>query len=338
MKAEMAMIGERNECKMMLTIVLLCHNQCQYLQACANALQAEIDAYEAKSGLAVEVLLIDDASTDGSRAVLARIGNERGWEVMQLEKNVGNCKAFNIGLERARGKYVIDLAADDLIASGRMEAQIGLLEADMDMSFCYGDATYIDTNGQQIYRHSDRYGKGANKSMPKGWLFERLFRGHFICPSTVVMRTEVLKKMGGYDEELVFEDFDIWMRLARVGKVGYADGVTSFHRVADGSLSGRLMEGDGQAMLWSICRIGEKAIGLSESVQEREAIAWWLGYHVRLAVYLQNGMMARRLLALRGQLRPEEWWWVWLLPFAGAWWPTRYFYHKYQKMRAVLTR
>lgn len=259
------------------TVVCLCYNQARFLRQALDSIPAQ--EYPGR----VQLLFVDDASTDGSAGVgqeWLREHPQIDHQTIILTQNLGNCRAFNRALALADGEYIIDLAADDQLAPGRLAAHARMLIENSETAFVYGDAWYVNADGKRLYRQSDRV-----PLAPEGDVFARLFQGNFICPSTVTFRTEALRQLGGYDERLAFEDFDVWLRLARQGPVRYLPEIASLHRVSPGSLSGRFYNGTHPKMARSIVLIGKKALALARTDVERRAIAGWLLFQARLAAY-----------------------------------------------------
>lgn len=288
----------------MFTVICLCHNQARFVVQALDSVGSQ--QYEE----GVQLIIVDDASTDGSQERI------KGWvertafsgQTIFIEDNLGNCRAFNQALAMAEGEFIIDLAADDQLAPDRLSSHAKAFLENPKAAMVYGDAWYVDANARQLYRHSDQVGQ-----QPEGDVFARLFQGNFICPSTVSFRTESLKQLGGYDEQLSFEDFDAWMRLARVGKVQYVPEIASLHRVSAGSLSGRFYKANNPEMAQSIVRIGEKALGLARDQAEKDAIAAWLRFQARLAAYMGYDFALEELSLLHknavGKGLPGYWLW-----------------------------
>ena len=275
-----------------VSVVVLSYNQGQFVE---QALQSVL----AQGREGVELILADDASTDDSISRMEAWAAQHWPDAKRVYQplNAGNCRAFNAALVVASGEFVIDLAADDQLTPERFTKQVAALQAMPAAPFCYGDARYVDAEGQVLYQHSRRFFKGGVG--PEGDVFERLFRGHFICPSSVMFRTEALRALGGYNERLAFEDFDIWMRMARTGPVVYVPQVVSLHRVVCGSLSTQFTRRQNPKLLRSVAVIGRKAGTMAVNNAERAAINWWLGYHSLLAIRAGMWFTARGVLAAR---------------------------------------
>jgi glycosyltransferase involved in cell wall biosynthesis len=177
---------------------------------------------------ALELIVVDDASTDHSSSVIQEFVQEYPHiQVIINEHNLGNCRSFNKALAFAQGKYIIDLAADDVLLDTRIEKQVNKFEAlDASYGVIFTNAMYVNELSQVISFHYpvDRQGH-ARQRVPAGYVYESILRGYFICTPTMIMRKSLLEELGGYDENLGYEDFDLWIRSARNYKYYYLDEV-----------------------------------------------------------------------------------------------------------------
>ena len=275
-----------------LAVVVLAYNQRAYLPACLASLAAQDLAQ-------VQIILADDASQDGSAAWMAQWAQGRpNVQTLLLAENQGHCRAFNRALQLVEAPFVIDLAADDVLPPQSLHLRAQALQARPDAAFCHGNALYIDEAGRPL---GLEHPADTADAAWQGYVWQRLFEGRFICPSTVMFRTEALRAAGGYNPLLTFEDFDIWMRLARHAPVAYVPAVVSHHRLHPASASAAQVGRRAAATLASVCHIGQTAFNLAQTPAERKAVARFLAYHVRMAAYTGNPQAVRRLQALLRQ-------------------------------------
>jgi len=173
----------------------------------ANILAGAVMSALGQRGVTVEVIVIDDSSTDDTPARLAGIGDDR-LHVIRRQSSSGVSAARNHGLERAQGEWVAFLDDDDLwapdwlataTAAGR-RAGAGLV---------YG--------GRWLVR-ADRQVIGARPGADPRDLPDSLsFANTVGVPAAVLMRTDVIRSAGGFDERLsAFADWEAWIRMLRV--------------------------------------------------------------------------------------------------------------------------
>ncbi len=151
----------------------------------------------------IEVIVIDDGSTDNSMIVLKEFGDE--IQVFQNKKNIGVANASNIGLKNARGKYWMRVDADDFLNMNACAFMGSILDNNNEFGFVFSDHFRVDSNGKKIDRVS---------LSDEEILFEH--------GAGVLFRTQLLKDLGGYDESLRnCEDRDLLYRLKKIGIKGY---------------------------------------------------------------------------------------------------------------------
>lgn len=219
----------------------------------AYCLARTIDSALAQTYRNLEVLIIDDGSTDDTRALVeTRYGNEPRVRYI-FQENQGVSVARNTGIEAVRGEFAALLDSDDVWYPWKLEAQIAALRAFPEVGMVWTDMEAIDPAGtvfdprhlRTIYhayrqfRDEDLFttrvplkdiapGVGTaaeGASVLVGEIFTQMVVGNLVHTSTVVMRTEVLKKVGLFKPELRFagEDYDFHLRTCREAPVALID-------------------------------------------------------------------------------------------------------------------
>jgi glycosyltransferase involved in cell wall biosynthesis len=168
-------------------------------------------------GDVIEIIVVDDGSTDGTEAIVGAFSDPR----LRLMRNdsSGVSAARNLGARNARGDWLVFLDADDRL---RPEAVTTLLAAARTAPravLVYGDYNTIDSNGRTIGRRDLL--KGRLK--PSGNVLERLTSGNFIVNGGIMLvRTDAFRAAGGFDVSLRYcEDWHCWCRLAATGEFAY---------------------------------------------------------------------------------------------------------------------
>lgn len=168
-----------------------------------------VDSVRAQDYRAYELIVVNDGSTDGTRAVLDVYGG--GITVIDQE-NRGMSAARNVGIRRARGAYIAFLDADDRWLPGKLTRQVELMERRAEIGFCSTAARVEDGEGNLLNHW--RCSHGGDEMLVTLFAENAAIAGG--C-SAVMVRKHLLERVGLFDESLRgFEDPDLWMRLAAV--------------------------------------------------------------------------------------------------------------------------
>jgi len=204
-----------------VSVVIPCYNYGHFLE------QAVGSVLDDQGGVDVRVLIIDDASPDGSGDVALRIaaGDPRVEAVVHTS-NIGHIATYNEGLLGwADGDYCMLLSADDQVTPGALQRAAELLDAHPNVGFAYGNVLWF-RDGSRLPRPRTRR---RSWSIWPGqvWLERRFRHGRSGLNSPeVVVRTSLQHKVGGYDPRLPhLGDTHMWLRLAARADVGYLRGV-----------------------------------------------------------------------------------------------------------------
>ena len=170
----------------------------------------------------LEVIVVDDGSTDNTKEVLDSLGDSRVRYASQ--QNAGACVARNHGIELARGTYVAFHDSDDLWLPQKLEKQVAYLQTQSKPCvFCRMEtvleegATYIQSADVEI--HPSEKLKEAQLDL------DRLLSGNFVSTQTLMGRREVFLEEA-FDPRLPrFQDWDLAIRLMAKDQLGFVDEV-----------------------------------------------------------------------------------------------------------------
>ena len=181
----------------------------------------------------LEIVLIDDGSTDRTWERVQSWEADHGREariVSRRQENVGLTRTLNRLLVAARGKYVATVASDDRLLPGGIGPRVEYLESHPDISAVFSDCRVIDVNGRVTSEHGIGFGE------PKAR--ERLLKDpareiveHWGVPGPVLLcDRKLIRAIGGYSEDLMVEDWDLYLRLAARNAIAYVDVPVSEYR------------------------------------------------------------------------------------------------------------
>lgn len=231
-----------------------------------DLLAAALDSVFAQTYPRVEVIVVDDGSTDDTPEVVRPYLDRL---IYLRQANGGLSSARNAGMRRASGEYMALMDSDDLCEPERLALEVAYLERHPDAVLCSTDFSAFDgtvvrershiasyygafkqaaDGAASIYPEAGRLdpeevpwlrGRGlASVRTYSGPVYERLVWGNFIHPPTVLVRRAVFEKVGGFDETIPYvADYDWFLRASRLGPVGYLDAPLLKYRYSPDQMS-----------------------------------------------------------------------------------------------------
>lgn len=200
-----------------VSIVITTYNRPQFLKrAVQSALQAGPD---------LEVIVVDDCSTDETPDVCAELADVR---YIRLTTNQGLAHARNVGVAESSSEFIAFLDDDDLRLPDSLEKQLCKMMTDERIALCYARALIGDARRQlptgEIYP----------SECPQGDIFWELLENNFIPMPTVLVRKSALLELGGFNTALpLVEDWDMWLRISESFMVAAVEEPVAIHRKAD---------------------------------------------------------------------------------------------------------
>jgi len=197
-----------------VTVVITTYNRAHLLQ---RAIQSVLQA-----GSAVEVVVVDDCSTDETPDVCAKLQSIR---YVRLDANQGLAHARNVGIAESSSEFVAFLDDDDLRLPDSLDKQLCRIVADDGIALCYGRALIGDARRQlptgEIYP----------SECPEGDVFWELLEHNFIPMPSVLARKSALLNLGGFNTSLsLVEDWDMWLRISERFQVAAVEEPVAIYR------------------------------------------------------------------------------------------------------------
>lgn len=178
-----------------------------------------------------EIIIIDDASEDGTANVVERLAAKDGRITLYKTAHTGRPAVLrNIGIKKARGSFIAFLDSDDIWTKEKLEEQIKLFQSNKSLSLVYSvSRTFGDVNIVSLkYEILPIPFKAAyNKK-------DLLMKGNPVTCSSVVAPKKLILKAGGFDEHNDFafvEDFDLWIKLSGYGTLGFIPKIHVLYRI-----------------------------------------------------------------------------------------------------------
>lgn len=203
----------------LVSIICTSYNHAPYIERSLNSLIHQ-------SYKNIEIIIVDNASEDNSVQVIEKwLKSNPSILFIKNKKNLGNNKSFNQAVKIAKGDFLIDLAADDVILENAIEKQIEAFKKNPTAGLVFGNANIIDENDVFLHHHFETDDKGhvLNKSIHYTNYISILKGGNCMCSVSAMYHRKKFDELNGYDEDLAYEDLDFWIRLSRKYTFVYID-------------------------------------------------------------------------------------------------------------------
>ena len=217
----------------LVSIICHCYNHASYVEECLNSVINQ-------SYKNIELIIVDDCSNDNSVAIIENwLKQNPEVQFIKNSKNLGITKSFNKTVEFTKGEFLIDLAGDDVLLLNCIEEQISAYNENPNVSLIFGNAELINEKGTTIgynFPVDDNF-KVTDKNLQNTNYESILKGGNCMCSVSAMFKKETFLKLGKYDESLVYEDLDFWLRLAKKHKIVFIDKILVQKRELSNSLT-----------------------------------------------------------------------------------------------------
>ncbi|GAA5093763.1 glycosyltransferase family 2 protein [Wohlfahrtiimonas larvae] len=214
----------------LVSVIIPCYNHERFVQ---EAIQSVVD----QDYQNIELIIIDDGSKDNSVQKIEEMREVCEKRFVRFEiryrPNKGLCKTLNEGIEWTRGKYLCTMASDDIWMNYKIKVQVLYLEENHESIGVFGGVKFIDIAGN-ITTSVSRETKKFN--------FNDIFLHKHLLPApTGLCRRDKIVNVGGYDENLVIEDWSMWLKLTEYGgSLDFLNEYFAFYRRHDDNLSSKI--------------------------------------------------------------------------------------------------
>ena len=204
----------------------------------------------------IQLIIWDDCSQDNSVEVIEDWIRKHNVQCTFLahKANLGICKSLNEVLSHSTGKYISGVAADDIWLPDKTSRQVQIMEDSAnDVGVVYSNAFQVDENGDMLPQMINQDSQALVVAR-ENWIFDLLWEQNWIPALTTLIRRECFTQVGPYDEDLCFEDWDMWMRISRKFRFVYDKIPAAKYRIVSTSM----MQTMSKAMDLSTCLIRVK--------------------------------------------------------------------------------
>ncbi|HYE35252.1 glycosyltransferase family 2 protein [Methylocaldum sp.] len=253
-----------------------------------------------------ELLLVDDGSTDGSTAIARRYAERYPERIIYLchvgSRNLGKSISRNLGIQKATGKYLAFLDADDVFLPEKLARQVALLESHPDLAMVYGPTRYwhswSEPTGKRGRDYQGKLGVRPNTVFGPPTLLTLFLDNPGMVPSIcgLLLRRSVVMETGGFEERIhnLYEDQVLLAKICLSGKVLVDGGCwdlyrqhsesSSFAAIHSGQYHPFLPHPARQAFLeWLGQYLQARGSMTDPALRKAFEKAWWPYRHPRLA-------------------------------------------------------
>lgn len=210
-----------------VSVIVPCHNR-------EDTVVEAIDSVFTQDYENLEVIAVDDASTDGTLDVLRQIDDPRLRVTENPGKN-GVSAARNHGVALSNAPWIAFQDSDDVWLPGKLSAQMARLE----------DSDYVAAYCRMLIKADTKPDTPVQGSVPDpdiapldGYILESLTRHSYISTQMLVLRRDVFDRVGGFDEDLpALVDWELMLRVAQEGPVAFIDSDLVVQRMSDNSIT-----------------------------------------------------------------------------------------------------
>src|SRR2546425_2764299 len=198
-------------------------------------LTAAIESVLAQTYRNFELVIVDDGSTDGSLDILERYSSRYPGTVKYFSHpgrvRRGVSTTANLAIQRSHGEFWCGLSSDDAFCANKLERQLGFMQAHPEVGLLYGTVIAIDEHGRPLHKV-----KVKDISCDPNPLVT-LLEWNWIYGQTVMLRRECFERVGLHDEELIYSDWELWIRILAHYQVGFLPEPVAFYRIHKGNTS-----------------------------------------------------------------------------------------------------
>jgi glycosyltransferase involved in cell wall biosynthesis len=263
----------------LVSIVVPSFNHAQYLER-------RLDSIGQQLFQDVELILLDDASTDGSREICSDFARRHSCDLLLREKNSGTpFKQWSAGIQRSNGKYIWIAESDDIAEADFLGLMVQLLEQNPGCGLAYCNSIRIDATGQPMGLAV----KSFSEADPAHWAHDHvvsgreellqfmLFENTIPNASAVVFRRSAYDTVGGADESMsLCADWKLWASIMAISNVAYSATRLNYFRCHDQTVRASSKAWPILVETLSVMRHITRNLELSPSMKQRLDVRIWV--------------------------------------------------------------
>jgi len=274
-----------------VTVICTCYNQQEFITAA-------LDSVVGQDWPELELFIIDNGSTDNSVEEIQQwIQKQEGLKINTIfrEETINYCQSFNEALNRSKGEFVVDLSGDDVLLDQHLYHSVRELGKYPEAALSFSDVLVEEKGKTHRFYERNPFGPPV---LEVGEVYEKVIYQYCISTVSMVFRAEKLKSIGGYDEELVYEDFDVLCRLARKYPFVFSDHVGVKKTIHPQAYSRQQYRFWNSKMLWSTLKVCHKIRKMNRTERENRNLRKRALHEAKHALLSANIRVGREFLKL----------------------------------------
>lgn len=288
----------------LVSVICMCYNHEKYVVQSLNSVLNQ-------SYKNIQLIIANDSSTDDSDKVIKKwLLTHSDIAYINNITNLGNTKTFNKALKLAKGDYIIDLASDDILLADCIEKQLNAFINPKfeNLGIVYGNVELISENNAHIdyYYPVNSNKKAIEKPVSGNIYLSMLSQNSKICSVSAMIKKTVLDHLNGYDENLAYEDLDLWIRTSRLYNFDFIDHIIVQKRELENSLGSQFFKKSNsrtRKINRSTYLVIKKAIALNENKTENRALLKRLHFEMDKSFQTRDFMLFLKYIPLEIKLR-----------------------------------
>jgi len=211
----------------LLTVIIPAYNHEQYVAAAINSVLSQDYDH-------IELIVIDDVSSDATFAVANSFSSDARVTVLRNDLNMGPSKTLNKGIQLAKGEFIAILASDDMFAPAALKVRTEVMTRNATTKLMFSDFVGMSENGALETSRPVKRDKELLSLNPQDILTDLYIRSSPLFVQSGLFRTDFLRAIGGFDESLLADDWALCIRAFRQitsrAEYEYLDSATFYYR------------------------------------------------------------------------------------------------------------
>ncbi len=282
-----------------VSVLITSFNQLEFLKEAVESVLGQTLS-------AAEIIICDDASTDGSQAYI-KIMQAKYPKLIKFilqDTNIGISNNRNIALRQAKSRWSIFLDGDDRFLPEKLEASMSAVETDPSATLFFSNYRYIDERGQNLGNWVD----STEAPPPQGRVLKEVFSKSF--PKGSLFRNELIdtqaaRDCGLFDADMkIYEDWEFRLRYSVGNKLAYIPEVLSEYRLHGGGIS-RINPEEHVKFIRLVCLKNAELLRTLSEPDRKEALEGFLQLETRFSLIVTKSLLRRLhlLAAMKNLIR-----------------------------------